>query len=208
MIRDCWLDGDSYRTVLSSQDQQRIFMWHQHYLECRANIWESETNQNAISRIRYALYQSVYAGINPSVSLIESAINNFEINCVGPNSVSDVSATAYRACDPSNGAFSRVFANNAGDPLAFEFTVATCTGTDLQTALITASVEIDFYYRALMRAIGSPEFGGTPGTYTPAYSAILQPVLRMEIQRDGRLDNCTWYSNAYVQAANAFHYPR
>lgn len=63
-------------------------------------------------------------------------------------------------------------------------------------------------YRALLSVLGSPEFAGIPGAYTPEYSAVLQPVLRIEIQRDGRVNGCTLQSNAYIQAANAFHYPR
>jgi hypothetical protein len=162
-----------------------------------------------LDEIRFALYQSVYGGSAGQNGSIDAAISNFIANCVGPNSISDVSDPAYFECDPSNGAFSRVFANSGGDVSAFAFSVATCTGANVQPALTNAQAEMEVDYPNLMSALGSPDFGGTPGSYTPAYSAVLQPVLRIDLDTTGTtVVNCTWLSNAYVQAANAFHYPR
>jgi len=112
-------------------------------------------------------------------------------------------------CDPTEGAFERKFANTGlGESIAV--LISNCQGDAPAQAL--ANSDADNQFPELMQLLGSPEYGGTPGSYSPAASSILYPVVffyrEENLQGGWPVESCSWRSIVYQRASNPFFYTR
>jgi hypothetical protein len=197
---NCWLDGESYRVILETNDLQSITSWLESYLVCYAHQWDGQTG-NLKAEHHLTFYNEIY-GEN---GVIDDVIVGFWEKCSDPDD------QVYTECDPVNGAFSRMFANT-GDDLVVSSPVTGCQGNNIQTALSNASTNTQSAFHMLMSKLGAPQYSGDPPEqYQPSYDAVLQPILffsRNQESLNYEIQACIWVSNLYQRVQNPYHYPR
>jgi uncharacterized repeat protein (TIGR01451 family) len=202
VIPECWpggLEGTSYREALETGDQQTIFVWLDHFTNCRAEQWEVAPNDDEYSTHLFAFYNTLMS----SDGYITQGFNDF----------------LQGVPDSTQGAVERKGINydDNGETVVYEEEVANCTGDSEQFLFDTLDFSTPFEHH--MNEIGDPEFGHSPPPnyqgYIPANDSILQPVVWLKRVRIVNpeavtfdIASCSWTTTVYQRTESPFHYPR
>jgi hypothetical protein len=206
---NCWpsYTGDpdpitllTYREALAIGTDDVVLYWLTYYANCMAEVWQNTSGE--LWTHRRAFYDRIYGNTN---SVINTAIQDYQSQCFNSQNIDD-----YTACDPTEGSVERKFASiDSGN--VFTVFISNCQGDTPTQAL--ANSDADVRLGEFMSLVGSPEYGGIPGAYTPSASTILYPVVffdRYENTTDGTYPviACYWMSYAYQRTLYPYFYMR
>jgi|GEM_PF-4092604 len=210
-IQSCW-SGQSYTSVLASNNSSSILSWLEHYMNCYVLLEEEKSNNgNLRSRNRVQGYNQLFNAPN---DIIDNALTTLETTCVdhGFSKYDNSNLESYFNCDVSAGGWGLQQTD------AFIVSIEDCDGEDINAALTNASNNILPSFKNHMKILGSPDYGGNPQTgYRPTgASASLQPIIwiRRALQYpEYPVTQCEWLSIIYKHAKHdigdaEFAFPR
>lgn len=198
--------GLTYREALEGGTDEVVLDWLERYLDCMAQGWQDSGTIKGAHH--YNFYDRIYASEN---SVINVAIRDYENRCFNSQSLinpDNPDESTYAACDPTEGAVERKGASTHTGGLIMA-PISNCQGNTPEDA--RANSDVDAQFGEIMRKLGSPEYGGTPGAYTPDASSILYPVVnyyRPWWKPNYPVESCFWMSNVYQRGANPYFYTR
>jgi hypothetical protein len=192
---ECWpggIAGQSYKEVLSTENDNAILSWLADYLDCMKSKWiNSPTNNRLAGRID--LYNLIF-------NQVRTQLSNRRTFC----SQWDKNPEKYSKCDPTQGSIQLLFANY---PIESKIAVFTTT---IDNCIVDSPWDIlslqnlNVKYIEFMGEIAPP-----PPNYAPNSRTILYPIIFFDFaDNNNEVVSCRFQSLAFQVGTTFEHYPR